>query len=225
MSATGGWLLAISRDAELMQALSRVLIRNGGRGQLWVAESPEQARRRLVDRESLPCIIVIDEPFVREESLAAVAEEFAWYAPLILVAKPEREVRLASLVAEGKADVVLRSNYFIPMVEALVERTLRWEREVERQIALPEPNTVAVGAGGQREPDENGFPMEALRGIGAILDILERVLGERSQLPPGAARRLERVADLAFDMKRGLRLLAGYGDGEDVAQAETASRR
>jgi hypothetical protein len=224
VSATGGWLLAISRDAELAQALTRVLIRNGGRGQLWAAESPEQARLRLADRNSLPSIIVIDEPFLRQELLTAVAEEFAWYAPLVLIAKPEREARLASLVAEGKADVVLRSDSFIPMVEALVERTLRWEREMERQIALPAANAIAAGAGGQREPGENGFPMEALRGIGAILDILERVLSERSQLPAGAAKRLERVADLAFDMKRGLRLLAGCAGGEDVAQAETANR-
>lgn len=222
-SALGGWLLAISRDAELTGALTRVLIRNGGHEQLWAVECPQQARRGLGGRESLPVVIVIDELFLRGESLTAVAEEFAWYAPLILVARPERQAQLASLVAEGKADFVPRGDYFIPLAAALVERTLRWERELELQIALPEQRASIPGDGREQKSDKDTLPMEALRIIGTILDNLERVLNERSRLPNGVARRLERVSDLAFDVKEDLRSLAGCAECEEGADAATAT--
>ncbi|HVB34609.1 MAG TPA: hypothetical protein VNJ52_09590 [Patescibacteria group bacterium] len=219
------WLLAISRDTELTRALARLLIRQGCRGQLWAVENAEQARLGLCGRNSLPLAIVIDELFLREEPLAAVAEEFSWYAPLILVARPEHQVQVASLVAEGKADFVPRGDYFIPLAAALVERTLRWEREVHERIQLPERQATWLDASRDQAPDEDGFPVEALRIIGAILDNLELVLGERSRLPGNVVRRLGRVTDLAFDMKNGLRLLAGYADREEADGVGTGNRR
>ncbi len=218
-----GWLLVISRDTELTRALTRLLIRSGDRGQLWAVDSAEKARGKLSERERMPFAILIDELFSGVEPLTAVAEEFAWYAPLILVAFPRRQTQLASLVAEGKADLVTRGDYFIPMAAAVVERALRWECEVEQQIrSYGEP--VVDGEPG-RESDPEGFPAEALRMIGAMLDNLELVMSERSRLPDGIARRLGRVADLAFDMKQGLRLLAGYPDHEDAGGVGTPNRR
>lgn len=64
----------------------------------------------------------------------------------------------------------------------------------------------------QREPDEDGFPEQALRLPGGILDNLEIILAGRKQLPTTAARRLGHAAGLAFDLKDGLRLLAGYSE-------------
>jgi hypothetical protein len=215
-----GWLLAISRDTELTRALAHVLIRNGSPNQLWAVDCPERARQALIDRESLPAVIVVDELFLREEPLASVAEEFSWYAPLVLVAKPAKHAQLASLIAEGKADLVPRGDYFTPLAAALVERSLRWEREIEQQIVLSEWKVARTVAGREGKPDEDGFPTEALRSVGAILDSLERVLSERSQLPLGAARRLERITDLAFDLKQSLRLLAGLAADEDASRTE-----
>lgn len=221
-----GWLLVISRDTELTRILSRLLIRKGGRGQLWAVESPEQARRVLGERDNFPFSIVIDELFLRQEALAAVAEEFSWYASLIVVARPEHQGQMASLVAEGKTDFVPRGDYFIPMAAALVERTLRWEGEVEEQIRLAaQQDATRPNAGRGQTLDSDGFPAEALRTIGAILDNLELVLRERSRLPVSLARRLGRVADLAFDMKQGLRLLAGCTDRENADEVGTANRR
>lgn len=220
-----GWLLAISRDTELTRTLSRLLIRKGGRGQLWAVESPEQARRELGERENLPFAVLIDELFLREEALASVAEEFSWYAPLIVVARPQRQAQMASLVAEGKADFVPRNDYFIPLAAALVERTLQWESEIEQQFRLVEQSATEPGASRDQGPGDDGFPAEALRTIGAILDNLDLVLSERSRLPVSLARRLGRVADLAFDLKQGLRLLAGWTDRETADEVGTGNRR
>ncbi|HVB98059.1 MAG TPA: hypothetical protein VNJ12_01845 [Candidatus Dormibacteraeota bacterium] len=217
-----GWLLAVSRDTELIRVLTRLLMRSGG-GQLWAVESAEQARQRLGERDSLPFTILIDDLFLREESLPAVLEEFSWYAPLIVVALPRRQAQLASVVAEGKANFVSRGDYFIPLAAALVERTLRWDREVELQVRSCGQAAIHGAAGQDGDPD--GFPMQALRTIGAILDNLEIVMAERSRLPREIARRLGRVADLAFDMKEGLRLLAGCAGQEEANGVGTPTRR
>lgn len=212
-----GWLLLISRDTGLGPALGRALVRAGGGFQLWAVDSAEQARRCLARRDSLPTAVVIDELFLENDSLEDVAEEFSWYAPVIAIGHAGRQPRMAPLVAEGKVDFLSRDDHFIPLAAAMVERALRWEEEVDERIrqaaALP-PDPPR----GAPSPDPDGFPAEALRLLSAILDNLETVLADRGHLPTAAARRLGRAADLAFDLKSGLRLLAG----QPASQTESA---
>lgn len=212
-----GWLLVISRDTGLGPALGRALLRAGGGCQLWAVDSAEQARRCLARRDGLPTAVVIDELFLENDPLEDVAEEFSWYAAVIAIGHAGRQPRMAPLVAEGKVDFLSRDDHFIPLAAAMVERALRWEQEVDEHIrraaALPtDPRPTAAS------PDPDGFPVEALRLLGAILDNLETVLADRGRLPTAAARRLGRAADLAFDLKSGLRLLAGH----PASQAESA---
>jgi hypothetical protein len=208
-----GWLLAISRDTGLGRALGRAVVRHGRGCQFWAVESVERAWRRLYERDSLPVVIVIDELFLRGEPLASVADEFVSHAPLIVIGRAVHQAQLASYVAEGKADFVLRDDRCVPLVAALVERALRWERDVEEEMQLAERRRLECR---ERpvEPDEDSFPEQALRQLGAILDHLESVLGQRKLLSAEATRRLGHAADLAFDLKDGLRLLAGYSRHE-----------
>lgn len=216
-----GWLLAISRDAELTRSLGRLLIRKGAQEQLWTVDSLSQARRGLGDRESLPSTILIDEQLLQEEQLAAVAEEFTWYAPVVLVAPPDRQARVASLIAEGNADFVPRGDYYIPLATALIERNLRWKRELEQLHSQEQTSAAAPDCTVSDNSQESKFPVEALRMIGMIIHNLELTLHERSHLPAGVSRRLERMTDLAFDLKDGLRLLADGPDHTDAAEAGT----
>jgi hypothetical protein len=206
-----GWLLLVSRDTGLTRALGRALVRARGGCLLWAVESSEAARRCLARRDTLPAAIVIDELFLENEALEDVAEEFSWYAPLIAIGQGARQPRLAPLVADGKVDFLSRDDHFIPLAAAMVERALRWEHEVDEHIrqaaAIPQPATPP-----ELLPDPDGFPAEALRLLGGILDNLETVLADRGHLPTAAARRLGRAADLAFDLKSALRLLAGHPD-------------
>ena len=218
-----GWLLAISRDAELTRSLARLLMRQGGQDQLWTVDSPVQARRGLGDRASLPSTILIDELLLREEPLVSVAEEFSWYAPLVLIARPDQQAHMASLIAEGNADFVPRSDYYIPLATALIERNLRWTREFgnrHRQLQAP----AAVPTPGKPSPSEStesDSSAEALRMLGVIIDTLEQTLSERAHLPDGVSQRLERVTDLTFDLKDSLRLLAGGENRKDSGQHGT----
>jgi plasmid stabilization system protein ParE len=208
-----GWLLLISRDTELTRALGRALVRTRGGCQLWAVGSSEQARRSIARRDTLPAIIVIDELFLENGALEDVAEEFSWYAPLIAIGQAGRQPRMAPLVAEGKLDFLSRDDHFIPLAAAMVERAVRCEQEVDEQIRQAAANPRA---GKPTEPslDPEGFPAAALRLLGAILDNLDTVLADRAHLPTAAARRLGRAADLAFDLKTGLRLLAGHPEPE-----------
>ena len=209
------WMLLISRDTGLGPALGRALLRAGGGCQLWAVESAEQARRCLARRDTLPAAIVIDELFLENDALEDIAEEFSWYAPVIAIGHAGRQPRMAPLVAEGKVDFLSRDDHFIPLAAAMVERFLRWEQEVDEHIrhAATAPQAVARSA---PSPDPDGFPAEALRLLSAILDNLETVLADRGHLPTAAARRLGRAADLAFDLKTGLRLLAGHEPAEPL---------
>jgi hypothetical protein len=216
-----GWMLAISRDTGLTQAIDLRLFRGSAHLPLWAVASVKEARQQLIARKSSPLAILIDELFIGDEPLATVAREFASYAPLILVARPERQSQLASLVAEGKADFVSRGDHYVPMAVALVERTLRWEEEIEaylrsRQQACLEGESQVAAA-----PDDGTFSMEALRTVETMIDILDPVLAEPSRLPHAVARRLARVSDLAFDLKRGLRLRVQLSDRETAAVLET----
>jgi hypothetical protein len=208
-----GWLLLLSRDTGLTRALGRTLVRAGGGCQLWAVGSSEQARRSLARRDALPVAIVIDELFLENEAVENVAEEFSWYAPIIAIGRAGRQPRMAPLVAEGDVDFLSRDDHFIPLAAAMVERTLRCEQEVDEHLrqaaANHQPATRA-----EASVDHDGFPAEALRLLGAILDNLETVLADRAHLPTAAARRLGRAADLAFDLKSGLRLLAGQPDAQ-----------
>lgn len=192
------WLLLISRDAHLARAVSHTLYRFGGGHQLWTVENVDHARRRLAGNSHLPSAIILDEPFLRRESMEAVAGEFVWFAPVIAIARPARQSRLAPLVAEAKLDFVLRDAHYIPLTLALVERAIRWEREVDEQIR-------SAGPPPPEAPRAEGSPQESLRLVGNVLDCLETVFSERSRLSTPAARRLDRLADLAFELKQSLR--------------------
>jgi hypothetical protein len=209
-----GWLLLISRDTGLQPALGRAMVRAGGGCQLWSVGSAEQARRCLARRDRLPTAVVIDELFLENDSLEDFAEEFSWYAPVIAIGHAGRQPRMAPLVAEGKVDFLSRDDHFIPLAAAMVERALRWEQEVDEQIRQAAANPQQAPTRTEPSPDPDGFPAEALRLLGAILDNLETVLADRTRLPNAAARRLGRAADLAFDLKTGLRLLAGHTSPE-----------
>jgi hypothetical protein len=201
------WLLVISRDAELARAISHALCRFGSGHQLWAVENVGRARSQLSGKSNLPSSIVIDELFLRGEPMAAVADEFAWFAPVIVIARPARQTQLARLVAAGKADFVPRDDHYIPLTVALVERTIRWEKEVEEQIRRAEPVPAF-------DPGPEGSSVESLRLVGNVLDCLETVFSERSRLSAPTARRLDRLADLAFELKRSLRELVGHSENE-----------
>ncbi|MDE3136306.1 MAG: hypothetical protein KGL59_07015 [Acidobacteriota bacterium] len=208
-----GWLLLISRDTGLTRALGRALVRVRGGCQLWAVGSSDQARGSIARRDTLPAIIVIDELFLENEALEDVAEEFSWYAPVIAIGRAGLQPRMAPLVAEGNVDFLSRDDHFIPLAAAMVERALRWEQEVDEQICQAAANQQPA-AHTEPAPDPDGFPAEALRLLCAILDNLETVLADRAHLSTAAARRLGRAADLAFDLKSALRLLAGHPEPE-----------
>jgi hypothetical protein len=202
-----GWLLAITRDVELIRGLRSASMRDGRACQLWPVESIEQARNLLNERQRFPLLILLDEPFLEGASLAALTEEFSWCAPVVSVGNREGAFRIAPLVAAGRADFVYRDDSFLPLALALVERALGCEQEIDRRIAHADA-AAAQAPECAWLPDPDGFPEEALRLLGSILENLEIVLSEPERIPV-AARRLGRVADLAFDLKAGLRLLAG----------------
>jgi hypothetical protein len=203
------WLLAVSRDTQLGNALACAVVRKGRSYPFWAVATVDHARRLLGERGSLPVLIVIDELFLREEQLASVAAEFACYAPLIVIGRSVHQAQLAAGVAEGKIDFVLRDDRCVPLIAALVERALRRKQDSNEEARLAERRRLDRREK-ESEPDEDGFPEQSLRQLGAILDTLEIVLAQRKLLPTAVVRRLGRAADLAFDLKDGLRLLAGY---------------
>ena len=202
-----GWLLAITRDVELIRGLRSLAMRDGRACQIWSAESVDQARAFLNQRQQFPLLILLDEPFLEGASLASLTEEFSWCGPVVGIGNREGAFRIAPLVAAGRADFVYRDGSFLPLALALAERTLGCEQEIDRRVGEAEVRAADAPESGWL-PDPDGFPEEALRLLGAILENLQTALSDR-RLAPAAARRLGRTADLAFDLKAGLRLLAG----------------
>lgn len=87
-----GWLLTISCDTQLGATLTRAVARYGSGSQLWVVPDLTLVRGQLDERCKPPGLIVIDELFLPDEPLTAVAREFAYHTPVAVIGCAEHRV-------------------------------------------------------------------------------------------------------------------------------------
>jgi len=230
MTALDRVVLLVISDAAVMQQLIGELVRDGARYQLPIATSLAQARSRL--RRIAPLAILLDESAVLSANgdpgrdaipLAAAVRELAEVAPLVLVVAPERQrdlEPLATLVRQGRLDIVTRSGNFLPLAVGLLERHVA-HAESEEPAATALRTGVAAGpaskmtglAAGSDELFESPEFGEILRHevnnpLTGILGNAELLLSRRDRLPSGAVQRLETIAALAVRLRETVRRLS-----------------
>jgi signal transduction histidine kinase len=216
MNRTGKQILLVSADSELCRMLEGDLKPGGDAFEIVTLSDPEAAR--AMARDGLPAAILLDESAFavslnarceQAEQLEAAAAALAQSAPVVVLARPEHQSEMATLVSAGVADFVARAGDFLPVVVALMERRLRAADRSE-----PVPRSIF-------EPEDFGETLrhELNNPLTGILGNAELLLAEirrrtDDRLPQAALPRLETITDLAMRMRETIRRLSHQWEGQ-----------
>ncbi len=206
MSLRGRTIFIVSADSAVTQGCIRELAASGGRYQIRMASSVEQARREF--QHATPSVVFLDESAVDSsdgveplESAVAVLTEVA---PVVVVAAPEKQAGLAFLITSGAVDFVARTDRFLPIAAGLLDRRARMAERVAGMIQFP--HDEMAGDFGEILRHEVNNPLTG------ILGNTELLLARRDRLPPAAVERLETIAELAVRLRETVRRLSNAWD-------------
>jgi signal transduction histidine kinase len=149
-------------------------------------------------------VFLLDESGVEgqsKKSLKEAVKRLVEFAPVIVVAEPERQSELTGLLTSGAAEFVARIGKFVPLAVGLVERRVRLAK-----------TSIPARSGGVNNawPADFGelFRHEVNNPLTGILGNAEMLLARRDHLPASAIERLEIIAHLAVRLRETVRRLS-----------------
>lgn len=147
-----------------------------------------------------------------EPALKQTVERLIEVAPVIVVAEPERQSELASLLDSGAMDFAARRGNFVPVAVGLVERRLRLERMAVAASSEEIKNARSANFGEILRHEVNN-PLTG------ILGNAEMLLARRDGLPASAIERLETIAHLAVRLRETVRRLSSAAELGNAGRA------
>ncbi len=202
-------IFLLSADAALTQQLISGLLAPGDHYQLPFAATVAQARKAF--RHATPAAILLDESAVfaqgREESLESAVAQLSDFAPVVVVAAPERQEELASLIVSGAVDFVARVGSFVPVAVGLLERRVRMAERGVPEGDSREYSTVEPSDFGEILRHEVNNPLTGILGNAELL-LAECKKKNGDQWPLAAAQRLQTIAELAVRLREIVRRLS-----------------
>lgn len=214
MSSPQRVIFIVSTDAALTQHLVSELVATGAQYQMPLAASPSQARQAF--RDVPPAVILLDETALHTEKnslgLESAAAMLTEFAPLVVVAAPERQAELAFLITSGAVDFVARAGDFVPLTVALLERRVRLAEQAGfAESALAFPEGVAADFGEILRHEVNNPLTGILGNAELLLAELAKQNGER-QISEASVQRIQVIADLAVRLREIVRRLSNAWD-------------
>ncbi len=207
MNFTGQTIFIISADPEVAHDCIDELSVFGGRYRPLVASSIEAARKRL--HRARPAVIFLDESAIGRsrgaESIESAVTLLIQSAPVVVAAAPERQGHLEFLIESGAVDFVERTNQFLSIVAAMLDRRARIAERMAGPIQFPISGELQ-GDFGEILRHEVNNPLTG------ILGNTELLLARREGLPPGAVERLQTIAELAVRLRETVRRLSNSWD-------------
>jgi len=188
-------VLAIAEEA----VARRLLLELAHRAERIVTAS-DVADLQRISRSASSALVVLDWDFLGSIPRAAFIRELG--APVILIAKPERQSEAAALLGDGIVEFVARIGNFAPILSSLIERRLR---QAERQRAFENPAPFWSGLGSDLGTI---FRHEINNPLTGILGNAELVLAHSQSLSPTDAQRLQTVVELAVRLRETVRRLS-----------------
>jgi signal transduction histidine kinase len=202
MSLMARIIFIVSADSAVTQGCIRELAASGGRHQVRMASSVEQARREF--HHTTPSVVFLDESAVDSpdggETLESAVARLSEVAPVVVAAAPEKQAALAFLITSGAVDFVTRADRFLTVAAGLLDRRARMADRVAGMIQFP--NDEMAGDFGEILRHEVNNPLTG------ILGNTELLLARRDRLPPAAVERLETIAELAVRLRETVRRLS-----------------
>ncbi len=146
------------------------------------------------------------------------------FAPLVVVASPERQAELAFLIPSGAVDFVARAGDFVPLTVALLERRVRLgEQAGWAETILTFPEGVASDFGEILRHEVNNPLTGILGNAELLLAELAKQNGDR-QISEAAMQRIQVIANLAVRLREIVRRLSNawenrHGPNSPLQQA------
>jgi signal transduction histidine kinase len=151
----------------------------------------------------LPSVIVLGENILRAGTpLAEAVHRLTAFAPVVVLASPERQTELVGLVVSGEVDFVTFSGEFAPVAAAFVEQRLNWPQGYSREFRSAWTADVPSDFAEILRHEINN-PLTGILGNAELL--LSQL---RDKLPPLSVQRLQTVVDLAVRLREKVRRLA-----------------
>jgi signal transduction histidine kinase len=155
--------------------------------------------RGLVGRTAIE-VLLLDSDFIGDAPLNEFLRHVAVSAPVILLAPPDRQTDVASLVGAGDVEFVARVGDFYPLAASLMGRRLRWAAASRSTFSPP-----------WAESDQDiatVFRHEINNPLTGILGNAELLLTHKDRLTAVDTQRLQTVVDLAVRLRETIRRLS-----------------
>jgi signal transduction histidine kinase len=199
----------VCADPTATQALLVELIKARGDCQLPIAVSIAQAHRSFA--RATPIVILLDESAVEFEgadrgaALEAAVAGLTEFAPVVVIAAPERQCDLSFLISSGAVDFVARVGNFLPMAVGMVERRVRLAEQPEaRTLELGGKPVSDFGAVLRHEVNN---PLTGILGNAELLVAEFRKRNGASE-SSSALERARTIAELAVRLRETIRRIS-----------------
>lgn len=158
-------------------------------------------------RRDAPCVLLLDERILGGAPLEETLLRLTEFAPVALIAAPDRCEGISRWVARGEVDFIPRVGKFGALAAAIVVRRIRWAEQAESLAGVPWKELPADFASILRHEINNPLT--------GILGNAELVLSHyRDELPVAAVQRVETVVDLAVRLREATRRLSNAVESE-----------
>jgi signal transduction histidine kinase len=192
-------LQVVCAEPDLTYRYLRELERGGCLSDFVVANSAAEARRNT--GYAPPLLTLLDESaLAADDSLSLSVALLCEVAPVVVVASSERRAELEACIRSGRIDFVSSGAGCVQTAAGLIEARLRTAESATRSDAPP--------AGPNRENFGERLRHEVNNPLTGILGNAELLLARPDTLPPGAAQRLETIAQLAVRLRETVRRLS-----------------
>jgi signal transduction histidine kinase len=206
MNSMNRTIFIISADPVVAHQCMDELGAFGGRYRTTLLISVEQARTAFL--RTAPVAVFLDESSIDTlgagDSFESVVSMLTEMAPVVVAAAPDKQAELAFLIRSGAVDFVSRVSHFIPVAADMLKRRARIADRVAGMIQFP--TDELTGDFGEILRHEVNNPLTG------ILGNTELLLARRDRLPPGAAERLQTIAELAVRLRETVRRLSNAWD-------------
>lgn len=161
---------------------------------------PKLTSLRELAANSNPKIVFLDSDLLGGQALSAAVPQLATFAPVFVLAPVNSHVELSRLIALGNVEFIGKVGDYVPLVLALIERSLNARSPCASTSAVYPQSSTTIG---------ELFRHEINNPLTGILGNVELVLAHREHLSPVEVQRLQTVVDLAVRLRESIRRAGG----------------
>lgn len=163
-------------------------------------------------RLSAPSVVLLDDRMLGSVSLEETLLRLTEFAPVALVAAPEKCDEVSRWIVRGDVEFIARIGDYVPLASAILLRRLRWAEQADSIIGAPWKEFPADFASILRHEINN-----PLTGILGNAELLLAHYGDK--LPDAARQRIETVVDLAVRLREATRRLSNAIESDRASSA------